>query len=303
MKLWKLSFIFSVGTFLLVSGLQAQELNCRVIINADAVQITDKRVFRDMEEAFARFLNERKWTNIEYQMEERINCNLMLTFQNTPGATSGRFIASAQIQSFRPVFGSSYESFVFNFGDRDWEIEYVESQPIEYSEANFLSNIASMLSFYAYIIIGLDNDTFSSMGGDPYFEKAQNIMLYSQQSGFKGWQQFDSSRNRYWLIENLLSPQMRPIREGLYTYHRQGLDTFIEKPDESRKNILEVVKEIRKITTIRPNAILTISFMDAKSSEMAKIFEQGEMGVRREAFNLLNEIAPSKRDEFSNIIR
>lgn len=278
-----------------------QELNCSIFVNAERVESTERDVFKEMEVAFAQFLNNRKWTNDNYTQDERINCNIVINVQDMPSV--GIFDATVQIVSARPVFGTNYESIVFNFADRDWDFEYNESQPLQFDDNVFTNNITSLLAFYAYTIIGLDYDTFGKLGGDQYFQKAWNLVNIAQQSGRSGWDQFDSNRNRYWLAENLINIQMRPIREGLYDYHRLGLDVFDEKPEDARKTISNVLTRVQGVNQSRPNSILTISFLDAKVDEITQIFSEGNPSIRRDTYNTLVKLDPSNTDKFQPLIK
>lgn len=281
--------------------LYGQEFNFIVKVNAGRAQTSDRNIFTDMETAFAQFLNTRKWTNDVYNAKERINCNLVLTIEDMPSI--GNFKATVQIQAARPVFDSNYQSLLLNFADRDWQFEYLESQPLEFTENMFTNNLTSMLAFYAYVILGLDYDSFGKLQGNPYFEKAFNIVTNAQQSNFSGWKQFDSNRNRYWLAENLMNQQVLPLREAIYTYHRQGMDTFTKSPDEARKTILEALKNIKKVSEVRPNTIAIIAFLDAKTDEMVNIFSQGDMQVRREAYTILSALDPTKISKMAPMIK
>jgi hypothetical protein len=215
----------------------------------------------------------------------------------------GVFTANVQVQSIRPVFDSNYETIVLNYADRSFEFQYTESMPLEYVENNFNNNLVSMLSFYAYVIIGLDRDTFAKLGGDDYFGRALAIANLGQQSGSPGWQPFDSNRNRYWLIENLTNNQLVGIREGLYNYHRLALDVFITKPEEARVQILSVLKEIEEVKDLYTNSILVISFFDAKTSELINMLKEGNIQVRREAYNILSKVDPTKTERYKEIIQ
>ena len=272
-----------------------------VTINADRVQTTERNIFREMEVSFAQFMNNTKWSNDNFQVQEKINCNLNITIESMPSI--GSFNATVQVQSARPVYNSNYETILLNFADRDWQFEYTESQPLEFSENTFSSNLVSMLSYYAYVMLGLDYDSFSKLGGDDYFGKALNIVTLAQPSNRVGWQPFDSNRNRYWLIENLTNQQMSGIREGIYNYHRLGLDVFIDQPDNARTEILTVLKELEQIKNLKPNAILVISFLDAKSDEITQIFSEGNIQVRRDAYNILTKIDPTKTEKYKIIIQ
>ncbi|WP_424961853.1 DUF4835 family protein [Ekhidna sp.] len=279
----------------------AQELNCRVIVNAQQVQTTERAVFTEMETEFAQFLNTTKWTNDEFEEEEVINCNLVITISEMPSI--GVFKASVQVLSSRPVYGTGYESVILNFADRDWEFEYVQAQPLRFNENTFTSNITSMLAYYAYMIIGFDYDTFSEKGGTPHFQNAFKIVNNAQQTSYTGWQQFNSVRNRYWLVENVQNPQLEPIREALNIYHRQGLDIMVDDREQAEKNILDALSKVQRANRARPRSILTIAFMDAKSGELIQIFSESSLATRRQAYNLLSNIDPARTDEYKALIQ
>lgn len=276
-----------------------QELNCKVTINADQIQTTDRAVFKDMERAFSTFLNTRKWTTDSYKSHERITCSLFLNITKMPSI--GNFVANAQITSARPVFNSNYETVVFNFADRDWEFEYIESLPLEYNDNSYITNLTSMLAFYAYIILGMDYDSFSEMGGTPYFQKAFTVVNNAQPSNRPGWQALGSNRNRYSLIDNINNAQNIELRKNTYRYHRLALDTFDKTPDQSRQQILEILKNVKKVWTINPSSIFVVTFLDAKANELANVFSDGNLAVRREAYDLLSTIDP-KRNIYQKIL-
>ncbi|MEM7550052.1 MAG: DUF4835 family protein [Bacteroidota bacterium] len=280
--------------------LSSQELNCNVIVNAERAETQDRAVFTDMEISFEEFLNNRRWTDDTYEVDERINCNLLITIDDQ--TSIGNFEATVQIQSARPIFNTNYESILLNYADRDWQFEYFEAQPLIYNDNSFGTNLVSMLAYYAYIILGLDYDSFQKQGGTPYFERAWNIVQNSQQSSRPGWQQFESNRNRYWLAQNILGPQFREIRNIYYDYHRLAMDQFEENSDESRKTILESLKKVQEINNSRPNSIGVISFFDAKSNELANLFSEGDITTRRQAYDILVEIDPTNTDRYKKII-
>lgn len=277
----------------------SQELNFKVSVNADQIQTTDRAIFKDMERAFANFLNTRKWTSDSYSGHEKINCTLFLNITKMPSI--GNFAANAQITSARPVYNSNYETVLFNFADREWEFEYIESLPLEYNDNTYISNLTSMLAFYAYIVLGMDYDSFSELGGAPYIQKALMVVNNAQPSNRVGWNALSSNRNRYALIENLNNPQMVELRKNTYKYHRLALDTFDKTPDQSREIILDVLKNVKKVWTIYPSSIFTISFFDAKATELVNIFSEGNLSVRREAYDILTSIDP-KRNIYQKII-
>ena len=293
------------SVFLSILGLAlpltAQELNCNVIVNSDRVQTTERRVFQDMEVAFAQFLNERKWTNDIFESEERINCNMIITIESQPSI--GIFNATVQIQSARPIYNTNYESILLNFADRDWQFQYVESQPLDFNDNSYINNLTSMLAYYAYIIIGLDYDTFGNLGGSLFIEKAWNVVINAQSSGRVGWEPLGSNRNRYWLAENLLNPLMIPIREGFYRYHRLAMDNFQKDADGGRKIVLKALEDLQKVARVKPNSILVVAFFDAKSDELINIFNEGNITVRRQAYDVLKDLDPSKTEKYSQIIK
>ncbi|WP_420575813.1 DUF4835 family protein [Ekhidna sp.] len=291
---------FGILLIFFLSASFAQELNCRVIVNAQQVQTTERAIFTEMETEFAQFLNTTKWTNDEFEEEEVINCNLVITISEMPSI--GVFKASVQVLSSRPVYGTGYESVIMNFADRDWNFEYVQSQPLRFNENTFTSNITSMLAYYAYMIIGFDYDTFSELGGTPHFQNAFKIVNNAQQTNYSGWQQFNSVRNRYWLVENVQNPQLEPIRQALYTYHRQGLDIMLEDREQAEKNILDALSKVQRANRARPRSILTIAFMDSKSGELIQIFSESSLATRRQAYNLLSNIDPARTDDYKALI-
>lgn len=298
-EIQKLVLLLSLVIISLIS--QAQELNCIVTINATQVQTSDRGIFEDMKVAIEQFMNGRKWTNDPYKNHEKINCSLLITITKMPSI--GSFSATVQVQSARPVFNSNYSTLLLNFADRDWEFEYIESLPLEFNDNTYTANLTSMLAFYAYIIIGMDYDSFGDLGGTPYFQRALMVVNNAQQASRPGWQQLGSNRNRYWLIENINNPQFQDIRKALYTYHRLGLDTFSKDPDQARIAILNCLKDVKKARDINPNAIIIISFMDAKSKELANVFSEGNIQVRREAYDVITSIDPTNNASYGKILQ
>jgi hypothetical protein len=278
----------------------AQELNCTVTINATKIPTSDRGIFKEMKNSIEQFMNGRKWTNDNFKSYEKINCNLLITIIKNPSV--GNFAASVQIRSSRPVFNTNYSSLIFNFADRDWEFQYVESVQLEYNDNSYSSNLTSMLAVYAYLIIGVDYDSFSELGGTTYFQKALNVVNNAQQSNTPGWQSLGSNRNRYWIVENYNNPQMQDIRKTIYAYHRLALDTFDKTPDKSRELILKGLRDIKKVRDINPQSILVISFFDAKVKELANVFSEGSVQVRREAYDIITSIDPSNRSSYEKII-
>jgi hypothetical protein len=287
--------------FISFTCVMAQELRCTVTINATQVQTSDQGIFKEMKTSIEQFMNTRKWTTDTYKQHEKINCNILITITKMPAI--GSFEASVQVQSARPVFNTNYPSLLFNFADRDWEFEYIESMQLEYNDNSYMNNLTSMLAMYAYVILGLDYDSFSDLGGTQHFQRALNVVQNAQQAARPGWQSLGSNRSRYWLVENLNNPQLVDLRKAIYSYHRLALDTFDKDPEKSRATILKGLKDIKKLRDINPNAILIISFFDAKGKELANIFSDGNIQVRREAYDIITAIDPSNRTTYEKIIQ
>ena len=291
-----LFFIISFG-----APLMAQELNCTCTINSTQITTSDRGIFRDMKSAIEQFMNSRKWSGDSYKSHEKIKCNLLMTITKMPSV--GNFSASIQVQSARPVFNTNYSSLIFNFADRDFEFEYIESLPMEYNDNTYTTNLTSMLAVYAYLMIGVDYDSFSELGGTPYFQRALAVVNNAQQSNRAGWEPMNSNRSRYWIVENYNNGQMTEMRRAFYSYHRLGLDTFEKDPDKSREVIVRGLREVKKVRDVNPTSILVVSFFDAKSKELANLFSSGNVQVRREAFDIITTIDPSNRTAYEKMIK
>ncbi|MEO5980400.1 MAG: DUF4835 family protein [Chryseolinea sp.] len=279
----------------------AQELNCTVTINSTQITTSDRGIFRDMKTAIEQFMNTRKWSGESYKNYEKINCNMLVTITKMPSI--GNFSASVQVQAARPVYNTNYSSLIFNFADRDFEFEYLESLQLEYNDNNYTSNLTSMLALYAYLMLGVDGDSYSELGGTPYFQKALAVVNNAQQSNRAGWQPLNSNRSRYWIVENYNNGQMTEMRKSFYTYHRLALDTFDKDPDKSREIILKGLKDVKKVRDVNPTSILVVSFFDAKSKELANIYSAGNIQIRREAYDIITAIDPSNRAAYDKMIQ
>ena len=283
--------------------IQAQELNFTVIINSDRSRIQNTDIFNQMKTNFEQFLNGRSWTVDEFRPEERIKGNLLITINDVPQV--GVYSATVQVQVVRPVYGTNYESLIFNFADRNWNFEYLESQPLEFNRVTFVNNISSLLAFYANIALGLDYDSFANRGGNPFFEVANDIVNNAQQSGRPGWVQSQTDRrSRYWLINDIyVSTIYSSIREAYYLYHRQGMDMIQIDPTKAYQNILEAIRLVANANKLQPNGIFTISFVDAKSDEIAQILKAAPFEIRDEAVKLLLEVDPNNARKYNELLR
>lgn len=292
-----------LSLFLLVGIIKAQELNFTVTINSERSNLQNTDIFNQMKASFEQFLNGRSWTTDEFRPEERIKGNLLITINEA--TTVGSFSATVQVQTVRPVYGTNYESLLFNFADRTWNFEFIESQPLEFNRFTFLNNISSLLAYYANIALGLDYDSFQNKGGDPFFAVANDIVNNAQQSGRAGWGQSNSDRrNRFWLINDIYTSSVySSIREAYYLYHRQGLDILQIDPEKAYQNMLEAIRLVAEANKAQPNGIFTISFMDAKGDEIAQVLKNAPFEIRTEAVELLLEVDPNNARKYNELLK
>ena len=288
-------------SFLLILSLIktfGQELNAQFVVNADLVNQTNQQIFETLERSLNEFINSQSWSNQDFFPLEKITCSFVL---NLSSYNASKFEGTLQIQSQRTIFDSNYDSPLLNFLDKDSSFTYQEFQPLFFSPASFESNLVSLISFYVYIIMGINADSLRFKGGDSYFEQAQRIVNLSQQSGALGWKQNDSNRNRFWLSDTMRSNTFREYREALYTYHRKGLDLMTENPFEAKKNIIKALLPLENLYDRRPNAMLLQMFFDAKADEIVNLFSDGPEVDFDRASKMLKKIAPFYQPQWKQI--
>lgn len=281
--------------------IQAQELRCNISISAQKIQGANRTMFETMQTDLYEFMNNRKWTDHQYAMDERIECNFFINLDEQ--ISSDEFKGTIQVQARRPVFNSSYETVLLNIKDNDFHAKYVEYQTLEFNETSNKDNLTNILAFYAYIVLGMDYDSFSPDGGTEYFQKAQMIVNNSQNAREKGWKAYESERNRYWLVENLLNKSYSAFRNCTYQYHRQGLDLMADKAPEGRGVIAESLKSIQKVFRTRPSLYILQVFFDAKSDELVNIFSKSFPDERNRVVAILNECDPSNGSKYEKILK
>ncbi len=269
--------------------INAQELNAQVIVNSDLVNQTNQQIFKTLEQSLNEFINTQVWTNQELLNQEKITCSFVLNLSNY---NNDQFEATLQVQSQRPVFDSNYDTPIMNFLDRDIIFSYQEFQPLFFNKSSFESNLVSLLSFYAYVIIGLDADTFVEKGGSSYYEQALQVLNLAQVTSRKGWKPSDGTRNRFWLIDNLRANTFREYREALYAYHRSGLDQMTSAPLEGKEAIMKAIIQLEALFLRRPNAFLLQVFFDAKVEEIVNLFKEGPKVDFKKTETILKKIAP-----------
>lgn len=296
---------FLFVTFLFTFIVNAQEFNCEVSIITEAkveVSTADKAVLDRLETAIFEFMNNQEWTNDNFEIEERINCQIQLQIKGIP--SYGNFSCSMQIQSSRPAFHSSYNTTMFNFQDDNVEISFTGESPLILPSNGYRDNLSSILGFYGYFILGMDYDSFSLKGGSPYFTLAQQIVMNAQSSGNAGWQTNEkgNKRNRYWLVDNIQQQLFEPLRICNYEYHRLGIDKLYENKVEGRKAITAALKKLNKISTVRPNSVNLLNFIQAKVNELKNLYIDAETKEKMEVVNLLKGIDPANSSKYEQIL-
>lgn len=284
----------------LTNYLCAQELNCQVQITTQQVSGTDKRVYDNLKTAIFEFMNNQKWTNEIFKNNERIDCTILINITDRPAVDE--FSATLQIQSRRPVYETSYNSVLLNYMDNDIHFKYSETQPLQFSETSYTSNLTSILAFYAYMVIGLDYDSFSLNGGTPYFQKALAITNNAQGSDEKGWKAFDGTNNRYWMIYNMLDAPFIALRECTYNYHRKGMDIMYQNKEAGRKVILESISSLTKVYNIKPLSISLKIFFNAKADEIINIFTAAKPEEKTALMSVLTQIDLTNSNKYQKIL-
>lgn len=274
---------------LLACGLvQAQQLNCTVTVNSDKLSNANQQVFKTLENSLTEFVNKTDWTGENYKQNEKINCSMYITVLSN---NSDQFSCTIQVQSSRPIYNSSYSSPVLNYNDKDFSFRYTEFENMIFNPTAFESNLVSVVSFYSYMILGMDDDTFVLESGNPNFEVAQNISNVAQQSGYKGWSQIDGNQNRYFLISDIMSPSYSEIRKTSFEYH-SGLDVMAKDLKFAKEKIKSSLLNLNKLHALKPNAFLTRVFFDAKSDEILSIFSGGPSIAVADLIESLNKTSP-----------
>ncbi|MBR4326749.1 MAG: DUF4835 family protein [Bacteroidales bacterium] len=280
----------------------AQELNARVNINYSSLSNTPTPIFQSLQKDVTAFLNERRWTSHTYDVNEKIECNVMITISDFNGVD--KFIGTIQINQSRPIYYTSYNSPLFTFkeGDNKLVFNYREGEPLEYVENHATSNLVQVLAYYANIILGYDYDTFSPLGGSEYFRKAFRIALNSQSAGFEGWSAADNKQNsRYNLIDALLDKRFEHLRRAEYTYHRLGLDVMPKDPDNARRKMVDALKDVQRSERAKPNSLIVSLFFTAKSDEIVNVFSASPIQEKNEVLQILKEVDVANVTKYQKI--
>ena len=294
---------FACLALLLIGSAHAQEFNFTVKVNTQKLQTIDPKVFETLEQALTDFLNGQKWTDDAFLTEERIDANLTLTIQEEISPTT--FSADLAIQSSRPIYGSVENTRVLNYLDNSLRFSYEQYQPLQFSKNSYQDNLTQILAFYIYLMLGMDYDTFAPLGGDPYYQTAQDI-YNTVPSGVvnsdTGWKT-TARRNRYWLLENFTSPRIRSMRAALYNYHRQGLDLMTADPATGRRNMLVALEDVQKANNAYPNSMAIQLFVDAKRDEIIDIFKGAPVSEQQRVKNLMSTVDRANSSKYRTEIQ
>ena len=280
-------------------GLQAQELEAKVVVNHSKIQGTNTSVFTTLQEAVTEFLNTRKWSNSQYTARERIACSFNLIVNEY--SDDGRFGCSLMVQANRPVYNASYNTTVLNFNDNAVDFNYIEHDKLEFSDDMIDNNLTAVLAYYAYLIIGLDMDTFAPKGGTDILHKAENVVNNAQMLNEDGWKAFGDSKNRHAIINDYMNGGMEPYRQLLYDYHRKGLDEMAQNAERGRSNITTSLAQLEKCKQDKPMSVLPQLFTEIKKDELLNIYSKGTSKEKGEVCRILSLVNPSLTSDWEKM--
>ena len=297
-----LRLLFVVISFLLLTTTsKAQELNAKIVINRSQISNTTEAVFEALNNSLTAFMNEREWTEMEYEEVERINCTFNITLK-TYSETDNSFTGSLQVQSTRPVYNSNYNSTVFQFQDENFNFNFQQFDQLEFRPEQVDNNLTAMLAFYAYLIIGMDMDTMAPLGGTDVLQMAMDVANNSQNLGYAGWKAFDSDRNRFAIINDYLDGSMEPLRQLEYEYHRKGLDRMTENTDTARAQITQAMTLLSKAREQKTMSALPVIFTDIKRDELVSIYSgKGTPEERQKVYDIVFRINASQSNYWEKL--
>ncbi|MBR6272056.1 MAG: DUF4835 family protein [Bacteroidales bacterium] len=281
--------------------LAAQEIKCDIRINSNQVAGTDKTVFENLQTALYEFINSTKWTNINFKTAEKIECSMAITVRERTDSDS--FVAELNMALRRPCYKASYTTPLFNYLDQNFSFSYMDGQALDFSLSTHFSDLTSTIAFYIYTFLGLDFDSFSPHGGEPFFKAAQQIVNNAQSSSQSGWKAFDGNKNRYWIAENLNNNSYDLLHSFLYDYHRLGLDVMSEHPAEGRAAILKSLEYLQQVHQEYPTCFFLQLIIESKRDEIINVFSQGSQQEKTKAANIMKEIDPSKATQYDAILQ
>lgn len=293
-----------IYTFTLLSFVtngNAQELNAKITINHSQIQGTDKSVFENLKNTLEQFVNEQQWTHLQFQKNERINCNFNITVTKYD-ASSNIFTCKAIIQANRPVYNSAYTSTLYNNTDNDFNFEFAQFDQLNYNEESINNQLTALFAYYAYLIIGIDLDSFSPLGGEDVLQRCMNLTNNAQNLSFSGWKSFENDRNRYAIINDYLDGAMRPFRQLQYEYYRNGLDEMANNTERGRINISTSLAELKKCHEDKPLSMLPQIWTDYKRDELANLYKgKGTQKEKETVYDILFSINASQNVAWEKI--
>ncbi len=283
----------------------AQEFSTQVTINTPKLQTADPKIFKSLKTAIENFMNGRDWVEDEFEPNERIELNIIITIDAEISQTE--FKGQLTIQASRPVYGSGYHSVLFQNLDKDFSFKYGEFEVLDFSENSFTSNLTSTLAFYAYVILGVDYDSFAELGGDEYLQKAQNILNTVPRGVNDGWIAGANlvKRNRYWLIENLLNPRIQNMRRAMYQYYMLGLDRIVQK-DQATKGLKAVYKALESVQAANQNylgSMIVQLFTDSKREEIINLFKVADMMTKRKVYQMMIKMDGTHASSYNVLLK
>ncbi len=291
--------ILLLAVFLLITLTgAAQELKCVVEVNSQKVEGTNKSVFESLQESMTTYMNETKFSNATFSPNEKIECRIYLTVSEY---NDDRIKGDLQMQLSRPVYNSSYTTTLFNFRDSKVEFEYRDGDPLVFNENSFDNNLTAILNFYAYLFMAIDFDSFSPNGGQPFYERAAQIVQMAQSSGEVGWRTFEDTKNRAAVLSSYTDSNTSGIRKLLYDYHRRGLDEMVTSPDKGRAVITESLKEIKTIASNAPMSVALSLFRDSKLDELVNVYSKAPQTERETVYDLLQPVYPTESERLDKI--
>lgn len=297
-------FLFAILFLVQFSWIYSQELNCNIQVVSQQIQGTNRQVFETMQNAIFEFMNNKVWTNHAFAVEERIECNLM--FNLTEQLSADEFKGTLQIQARRPVFNTNYHTVMLNFVDNDIQFRYIEFEPLEFDLTTHISNLTSILAFYAYAILALDYDSFGFEGGTPLWQVAEKIVDNAQNTRESGWKPYESTnhKNRYWLVKDFLDPEYAACREFIYRFHRLGLDVMDGKIMEGRTAVANSLDLLQTVFRNKPDPFLQPLqlIFDAKADELVQIFSESFPEEKSRVYQILNEVNQANANKYKTIL-
>ena len=295
-------FVFCLWS-LVLCPVKAQELNCTVTINTDAIEGSNKQIYETLKASIEEYVNHNKWTNMTYAEHEKIECSMLLVVKSR---AEDLFLCDMTLQCRRPVYGTTYTTPLINFVDRNFNFAYQEYDRIEHQQDNFSTNLSAMLAYYCYLIIGHDQDSFQRLGGTPFFQQCEQIVNTCQSVSMgeqeqRGWLAFESNRNRYALTNNLIDEAFKKYRNYYYEYHRLGLDEMSNNVANGRARIAQGMPVLREAYRARPATYVINTFLDAKADELVDIFRKGTDKEKKEVYEILMDIDPTRQETYERI--